>query len=686
MIPVCRGVVVRREEKRETGHIIAGSTLLGMVSTSASVKSRGGNAVLLGLGVLLGAVAVVAVVGYLGDRTYLAEGIPFPGSAASVEYALLRLAAALAGSLTLGSLVYTLFCTPPTDKWRVDVDGYAGVRVAERAAVVWALASLALIPVSAADSGGVTVGDMMRHGALGELISASERPKAWIVTASLAVLLAVGLRIVLAWTGLFGLAVLAVVAVVAPPCVGNAGEGPNHDYATGSVILFTAALSVVGGLTWCLAEHARRGGETLPAALARYRVILLLAVAVMVPTALILTAILVGPHHFGGVYDWLGVAGAAALACCGGLAWWLRRARTAAVAPALTVAALVALVWLAVSVAMAIQRAPAFTDHYTPQEVFLGFDVPHGPNVWRLLTYWRFDVVLGTAAIVFGTLYLLGVLRLRRRGDAWPWPRTVSWLAGCVGLLLVTSSGIGTYGYAMFSVHMVIHMALNMFIPVLLVLGAPVTLLLRAVEPAGKGNMPGPREWVLTLMHSTFTKVLSNALVALAVFVISLYGLYFSPLFGHLIRFHWGHLLMNIHFLLTGYLYYWAIIGIDPGPKRLPHIGRLGMLFAVMPFHAFFGVAVMSMNGLIGRQFYSYLSLGWLTNLMSDQRLGGELAWISGEVPVLLVVGALLSQWAKQDNRVAVRKDRAQDKTYNSDDDELAAYNAMLAELSKNRR
>jgi putative copper resistance protein D len=656
-----------------------------MVSTSASVKSRGGNTVLLGSGVLLGAVAVVAVVGYLGDRTYLAAGIPFPGSAAALTYALLRLAAAAAGSLTLGSLVYTLFCTPPTDKWRVDVDGYAGVRVAERAATVWALAALALIPVSAADGAGATVGDMMRHGALGELISAGERPKAWIVTAALALLLAVALRFVLAWAGLFGLAAVAVVAVVAPPCVGNAGEGPNHDYATGSVILFTAALSVVGGLTWCLAEHARRGGETFAAALARYRVILLLAVAVMVPTAVILTAILVGPHHFGGVYGWLGVGGATLLAGYGGLAWWLPRARPAAVGPALTGAALAALVWLAVSVAMAIQPAPAFTGRYTAQQVFLGFNLPHGPNVWRLLTYWRFDVVLGTAAIVLGVLYTLGALRLRGRGDDWSALRTTSWLAGCVGLLLVTSSGVGTYGYAMFSVHMVIHMALNMFIPVLLVLGAPVTLLLRALQPAGKGAMPGPREWVLTLMHSTFTRVLSNAIVALAVFVVSLYGLYFSPLFGHLIRFHWGHLLMNIHFLLTGYLYYWAIIGVDPGPKRLPHIGRLGMLFAVMPFHAFFGVAVMSMDGLIGRQFYPYLSLGWLTNLMSDQRLGGELAWISGEIPVLLVVGALLSQWARQDTKVAVRKDRAQDKTY-TDDDELAAYNAMLAELSRNRQ
>jgi putative copper resistance protein D len=186
-------------------------------------------------------------------------------------------------------------------------------------------------------------------------------------------------------------------------------------------------------------------------------------------------------------------------------------------------------------------------------------------------------------------------------------------------------------------------------------------------------------------MHSRFTATLANPLVALAVFVVSLYGLYFTSLFGLLIRYHWGHLLMNVHFLLTGYLLYWAIIGIDPGPRRLPHLGRLGMLFAVMPFHAFFGVAVMSMDTMIGSQFYPYLGLGWMHSLMSDQKTGGGLAWISGEIPVLLVVGALLSQWAGSDRRIAERSERHDAASY-TDGDELAAYNAMLAQLRQTRR
>ena len=50
------------------------------------------------------------------------------------------------------------------------------------------------------------------------------------------------------------------------------------------------------------------------------------------------------------------------------------------------------------------------------------------PTPARLLFDWRFDVLFGTAAIVFAVVYLAGVRRLRRRGDAWPAGRTLAWL------------------------------------------------------------------------------------------------------------------------------------------------------------------------------------------------------------------------------------------------------------------
>ena len=49
-------------------------------------------------------------------------------------------------------------------------------------------------------------------------------------------------------------------------------------------------------------------------------------------------------------------------------------------------------------------------------EVAIGYDLSGPPTVARLLFDWRFDLIFGTAAILLGVLYVLGVRRLRRRG------------------------------------------------------------------------------------------------------------------------------------------------------------------------------------------------------------------------------------------------------------------------------
>jgi cytochrome c oxidase assembly factor CtaG len=44
---------------------------------------------------------------------------------------------------------------------------------------------------------------------------------------------------------------------------------------------------------------------------------------------------------------------------------------------------------------------------------------------------------------------------------------------------------------------------------------------------------------------------------------------------------------------MSGYLFYWVVIGVDPTPRPIPPLGKLGMVFASLPLHAFFGVVLM---------------------------------------------------------------------------------------------
>jgi cytochrome c oxidase assembly factor CtaG len=513
----------------------------------------------------------------------------------------------------------------------------------------------------------VSVVRLVGNAALGDAIAASEMSRAWIAVALAALAVAICIRLSLRWVMHFALLVPALIGVVAVPVSGNAGQGPDHDYATSTVIVFAATLAALTGVKVAAAISP-------PAAelARRVRVVETVCGAAALGYGAVLLSLMTDSADLAGTaYGRAGLAAAALLV----LAFSRRR-----VVGALAVTAVVAL-----SASMATQTAPRLLAHrFTTWDVFLGYALPDPPSALRILTVWRFDTFIGVGALALAAAYLLGFLRLRRRGDDWPVGRLVAWVAGCLVLVFTAGSGVKAYGSAMFSVHMAEHMTLNMFVPVLLVLGGPVTLALRALTPAGDGQPPGPREWVLWLVHSKVTAFLAHPVTAFVLFVASLYVVYFTPLFNALVRHHWGHELMSVHFLLTGYLFFWGIIGIDPGPRRLPFLGRLGLLFAVMPFHAFFGIATMAMTSVIGGQFYRDVALPWLPSLGADQHLGGAIAWSSSELPVVLVVVALVVQWAREDRRAATRSDRHADSGYA--DDELDAYNAMLRELSRNRR
>ncbi|MFF0426521.1 cytochrome c oxidase assembly protein [Streptomyces sp. NPDC004520] len=278
-------------------------------------------------------------------------------------------------------------------------------------------------------------------------------------------------------------------------------------------------------------------------------------------------------------------------------------------------------------------------------------------------------------------LYGWGVARLRRRGDAWPVSRTVFFTVGVLTVALVMCTKLNDYGMVMFSVHMVQHMVISMLSPILLLLGAPVTLALRALPVAGRGST-GPRELLLKLLHSRYMKVITHPAFTISMFIASLYALYFSPLFDFLMGSKAGHIGMMVHFLMVGLVFFWPIMGVDPGPHRPGYVMRMLELFAGMPFHAFFGIAMMmATQPLVESYKNPPASLG--IDALADQNAAGGIAWAFSEIPSVLVLIALVYQWYHSEQRQAVRKDRAADR---DGDKELEAYNAYLASLQTRSR
>ncbi|MGW6011806.1 cytochrome c oxidase assembly protein [Streptomyces sp. NPDC055210] len=289
---------------------------------------------------------------------------------------------------------------------------------------------------------------------------------------------------------------------------------------------------------------------------------------------------------------------------------------------------------------------------------------------------WSPDPFFLVACLVGLALYGWGVTRLVRRGDAWPVGRTVAFVVGVLTVMLVLCTGLNDYGMVMFSVHMVQHMVISMLSPILILLGAPITLALRALPTAGRGRT-GPRELLLMLLHSRFMRVVTHPAFTIPLFIASLYALYFSPIFDFLMGSKTGHVAMMCHFLAVGLVFFWPIMGVDPGPHRPGYLMRMLELFAGMPFHAFFGIALMMASEPMVETYKNpAASLG--IDALSDQTAAGGIAWAFSEIPSVLVLLALLFQWYRSEQRQARRSDRAADR---DGDKELEAYNAYLASL-----
>lgn len=652
-------------------------------ATSAVPTPRSNSMAMVRLAIgLLGVCAVVAAFGLVsGARRYAEAGNPYPGAFVSVAEPVGFFAASLAGALCLGALIHVVMTAKPEPDGLIDAAAFRIHLLAERVSGLWLGLAATMVVIQAAHDTGVGPARLLASGALSDSVAASEMARGWIVAAICALVVATALRLYTRWLGHVVLLVPTVLAVVATAVTGNPGQGPDHDYATSAAIVFAVAFATLTGL-----KIAAALAGTTPS-----RAVLVTQVtcgALALAYGAMLLYLFIPGWAVDSDFARLGLLAGVILTSVWLFDCWrllVRPPHAGRRRGGGSGAALAMMAAMASIAAMAVMTAPRFLTHaFTAWDVFLGYELPQPPTIARVLTVWRFDSLIGAAGVVLAIGYAAGFAALRRRGNSWPVGRLIAWLTGCAALVFTSGSGVRAYGSAMFSVHMAEHMTLNMFIPVLLVLGGPVTLALRVLPVTGDGRPLGAREWLTWLLHSRVTTFLSHPITAFVLFVASPYIVYFTPLFDTFVRYHWGHEFMAIHFLVVGYLFYWAIIGIDPGPRRLPYPGRIGLLFAVMPFHAFFGIALMTMSSTVGATFYRSVNLPWLSSIIADQHLGGGIAWSLTELPVIMVIVALVTQWARQDRRVASREDRHADSDYA--DDGLEAYNAMLRELSRMRR
>ena len=648
---------------------------------------------------LAGVVAIVLLRASGAVSTEVVPGLGDPGPITRWGLPLATVAVRLAAVATVGLLVGAAFLTPGlvtgdrrTDGRTVGPAGYHWLRGATWAALVWAGATVAQLVLTLSDVLGVPPGE-----AAGQVLYwgwSLEPTRAQLIVLAGALVIAVASRLVLTVTGAAWLAVLAVATTLPPAYTGHAASAGNHHVAVETMLLHIPAAAIWGGGLFALVL-ARRLPDAAQVA-GRYSRAALWCFVIVGASGVI--------NAFGQIdlddlvtsaYGWLVLGKIAALMALGGFGVWHRRETLPALAAGrqgafrrfAAVELLVLAATFGLAVALARSEPPATLVEEGSAQALLGYPPPAGPpTASAFLTEWLPSPLFLAAAVIAIFLYAAGVVRLRRAGTAWSGLRFAAWCGGWAMIAFATSSGLAAYAPLSFSVHMVQHLVLMTVAPILLILAAPITLALRALRRSPEPGMRGPRDWLRLALQTKVVRFFAHPVVALVFMIVSLFSLYFTGLYELALRYHLAHLLMVLHLLAAGYLFYWAVVAADPTPHRVPAPVRLLVLFAGMAFHAFFGVALMMSGTPLIADWYAALDIPWLGDPLADQRTAGAVAWSFGEIPSLVVAIAVVAQWLRSDEREAARMDRAAERAAATGDSSLdphEQYNAYLKRLAE---
>ena len=598
-----------------------------------------------------------------------------------------------AGITTIGLLLAIAF-------FLNDVEGKLGERAkalrnaVSIAALIWAITTGTLIVATLANILGTDLSGALDPTSMRSFISQITLGKYMFAQLCLALLVATIAIRIRGVAGANALLLLSLAAIIAPVFESHSVSSGSHALAIGSLVVHVVAISLwVGGLLAITFLKAEDRAIALPrfSALALWAAIAVSAsgtanawarlnfqsawnseYARMVLLKILLTAALI----FFGYLNRRQLKGSLKL-------------DGKQLGRLLSVEVLIMAITTFVGAKRSTMQPPlrAESSVLDPGLAVAGIATPPPPNLWRLISLYDPDALMIGVLVTAVALYIRGVIILTRRGDKWPVGRTVAFALGISAIDYATSGGLGVYAKFSFEYHMIAHMLLGMVAPIGIVLGAPITLALRTLPQGRTSEERGVRGTLIALLHSRPAAVFTNPVSALALFDGSLFVLYMTPLFGNLMQSHLGHLVMSVHFILAGILFFHVIIGIDPNPRKVPHIVRIVILFAAMSIHAFFAIALLSTTTLLDQGYFASLQTPWNLDLLADQRAGGSVAWAMGEIPILLALVATFIQWMRDDSRETKRIDRNEARlAAMGEPDELAQYNAYLSTLAEQDR
>lgn len=271
------------------------------------------------------------------------------------------------------------------------------------------------------------------------------------------------------------------------------------------------------------------------------------------------------------------------------------------------------------------------------------------PSPGDVLSAWNLHAGLSAALLGNAVAYVWAAVRVSRTGSAWPRIRTGAFLAGLAVLAASLESGIDAYSAELLSVHMVQHVLLTLVAAPLLLLGAPVTLALRALPRSA-------RRPLAAAVTSRAARALAHPAVAWSGFAAVTVGTHFSPLYDAAVTSPGLHAVEHLLYIGSGLLLWLPVVGADPVPRSEQPAIRILYLLLAMPPMALVGVGLATASEV---WYPSYLepaqALG--VSALADQQEAGMIMWLGGSL--FLAAATVVIGWAalvREERRQAARE------------------------------
>lgn len=587
----------------------------------------------------------------------------------------------LSATLTIGQLLTAAFFTK-NSQGLIRVENKHLLHKASLAAWVWFVSSVVFIVATLASVLEVDFFQALDLTTLRSFVTQISLGKFLAIQALGALVIAVWIRSTTKVNYLVLNLIIAFVALAAPIFQSHSASGGSHLVAIGTLMVHVLALTMwVGGLLAIVTN----GKIDKAVALNRFSHLALWAAISVVISGTVNAWIRMNfAGAWSGSYAILLIEKIVLTLTILVVAAYVRKNFNGQINKLIAVEASLLTLTLFIGILLSQSNPPTRPGGVDPIEALVGLRYPGSPTLRTWIFEYQPDALTLAVLIIAALLYFKGLRILRARGDKWPLGRTVSFVIGLLIVNFAINGSIGVYSHFGFSYHMIEHMILGMIAPIALVLSAPITLALRTLPHGRDDEEEGPRNILISFLHSKYAKFMTNPVVALLIFDGSLFVLYFTGLFGTLMGSHLGHQFMNLHFLLAGALFFHVIVGVDPNPNRPPNVVRMVILFAAMSIHAFFSIALMSATTVLDGGYYTNIGNPMNLNLLENQYVGGSIGWAMGEFPILIALTAAFIQWMREDRRETERIDRkAARASAMGESDDLAKYNEYLAELAR---